>query len=126
MFDHVSLGTTDLARAARFYDAVLATLGFVRVWTFEDAVGYGVPGAGDKLAIKQRLGSTAPGAGFHLAFAARSRAEVDAFHAGAVAHGGVEDGAPGLRDRYGPGYYAAFVVDPDGHRLEVVVHVGHG
>ena len=64
----------------------------------------------------------APGAGFHLAFSAPDRAAVDAFHAAALAHGGSDDGPPGVRLHYDPGYYAAFVRDPDGHRHEAVVH----
>jgi catechol 2,3-dioxygenase-like lactoylglutathione lyase family enzyme len=122
MFDHLSLGTLDLARAARFYDAALAPLGLARVWSSPDSVGYGAPGQEDKLAIKLRPGAQAPGAGFHLALSATSRSQVDDFYARALEHGGRDDGAPGLRPRYGAGYYAAFVVDPDGHRLEMVVH----
>jgi catechol 2,3-dioxygenase-like lactoylglutathione lyase family enzyme len=122
MLDHLSLGTADLARSSAFYDATLEPLGIVRVWSHPDAVGYGLPGGQDALAIKQRPGFAAPGAGFHLAFTARTPAEVDAFFRAALAHGGRDDGAPGLRPRYGPGYYAAFVVDPDGHRLEAVCH----
>ncbi len=122
MLDHLSLGTADLARAARFYDAALAPLGIVRVWTFPDAVGYGPPGGADKLAIKARPGFAPPGPGFHLALTARTRAEVDGFFHAAVAHGAAPDGEPGLRAQYGPGYYAAFVVEPDGHRLEAVFH----
>jgi catechol 2,3-dioxygenase-like lactoylglutathione lyase family enzyme len=122
MIDHLSLGTADLARAVAFYDAALAALGIVRVWTFDDAVGYGHLGGGDKLAIKARAGFVAPGAGFHVAFSAGTRSEVDAFFAAALAHGGLSDGAPGLRPQYGPGYYAAFVLDPDGHHLEAVFH----
>jgi catechol 2,3-dioxygenase-like lactoylglutathione lyase family enzyme len=120
MLHHLSLGTADLGRAAAFYDAALAPLGIVRVWSHGDAVGYGAPGGDDKLAIKQRGGFVAPGPGFHLALAARSPADVDAFFRAAIAHGGTADGEPGLRAHYGPHYYAAFVIDPDGHRLEAV------
>jgi catechol 2,3-dioxygenase-like lactoylglutathione lyase family enzyme len=122
MLDHLSLGTTDLARAAAFFDAALAALDVVRVWSFPDAVGYGSPGGGDRLAIKHRAGASAPGAGFHLALSARSRVAVDAFHRAALAHGGTDAGAPGLRPQYGAGYYAAFVQDPAGHHLEAVYH----
>lgn len=122
MLDHVSLGTADLARATAFYDAVLAPLDVVRVWSTPDAVGYGYRGGGDRLAIKQRAGFAPPGAGFHLALAARRPDDVDAFFRAAVAHGGTADGEPGLRPRYGPGYYAAFVIDPDGHHIEAVCH----
>jgi catechol 2,3-dioxygenase-like lactoylglutathione lyase family enzyme len=122
VIDHLSLGTADLAHATAFYDAALAPLGIVRVWSYPEAVGYGLPGGGDKLALKARPGAAPPGAGFHLALSARSREEVDAFHRAALAAGGRDDGPPGLRPKYGPGYYAAFVVDPDGHRLECVRH----
>lgn len=122
MLDHISLGTCDLARATRFHDAVLAPLGIVRVWTRPEAVGYGRPGEDDRLAIKLRVVYSPPGAGFHLAFTAASRTEVDACHRAALEQGAIDDGAPGLRPQYGPGYYAAFVIDPDGHRLEVVCH----
>ena len=122
MLHHISLGVTDLNRSAAFYDAALAALGYVRVWTDATAIGYGVAGGGDKLAIKLRDGATAPGPGFHLALAAPDRASVDRFHEAALRHGGQDDGAPGLRPHYGPDYYAAFVVDPDGHHVEAVVN----
>ena len=121
MIGHVSLGVSDLARSGRFYDAVFGCLGFVRVWGSERGYGYGSPGGGDKVAIfPQSSEGLAAGAGFHLAFDAASRDEVDAFYAAALAHGGTDEGPPGLREPYGPTYYAAFVRDPDGHKLEVV------
>lgn len=131
MLHHISFGVTDLQRAGAFYDAVLATLGYVRVW--EDlgqhgrqhphaAIGYGRPGGQDLLALKLRAGErVAPGPGFHLAFAAPDRRAVDAFHAAALRHGGIDNGMPGLRPDYGPHYYAAFVIDPDGYRIEAVI-----
>ncbi|OAX57026.1 VOC family protein [Xanthomonas graminis] len=129
MLHHVSLGVADIERAARFYDAVLGALGYVRVWDDlspgddDQAVGYGLPGGGDKLAIKLRgAGAHAPGPGFHLAFAASSRDAVAAFHEAALQHGGESNGAAGLRPDYGPDYYAAFVVDPDGHHIEAVIN----
>jgi catechol 2,3-dioxygenase-like lactoylglutathione lyase family enzyme len=80
MLHHLSFGTSDLARSAAFYDAVLAALGYGRVWADATAVGYGYPGAGDKLAIKLRPdGAAAPGAGFHVAFAAADRDAVARF-----------------------------------------------
>ncbi len=120
--DHLSLGTADLARATKFWDAVLAPLGVLRVWTHGDAIGYGLPGGEDKLAIKAREGFVAPGAGFHLALTATTRAAVKASFQAALENGGAPDGDPGARPQYGPGYYAAFVIDPDGHRIEVVYH----
>jgi catechol 2,3-dioxygenase-like lactoylglutathione lyase family enzyme len=121
MLHHISLGVTDLNRSAMFYDAALLPLGYVRVWTDATAIGYGPPGGGDKLAIKLRDGAAAPGPGFHLALAAPDRASVDRFHEAALRHGGDDNGAPGLRPHYGPDYYAAFVVDPDGHHVEAVI-----
>ena len=120
MLHHISFGVCDLARSAAFYDAALGALGFKRV--FEDAtvVGYGLVDGEDLLCLKLRPGAAAPGAGFHLAFSAPSRAAVDAFHQAALRMGGKDDGAPGLRPNYGPNYYAAFLVDPDGYRIEAV------
>lgn len=121
MLGHLSFGVEDLARAAAFYDAVMAPIGWVRVWNSPKGVGYGAPGQGDKLTLFPRPGEVvAPGAGFHLAFDAPDRAAVDAFHAAAMAHGGRDLGAPGLRTHYGPTYYAAFVQDPDGYKIEAV------
>lgn len=127
MLHHLSFGVADIERARVFYDAVLAPLGYVRVWSdlrpgeAGQAVGYGSPGGGDKLALKLRPeGHRPPGPGFHLAFAAPDRAAVDRFHAEALLHGGRDNGAPGPRTHYGPHYYAAFVIDPDGFNIEAV------
>jgi catechol 2,3-dioxygenase-like lactoylglutathione lyase family enzyme len=117
---HLSFGVRDLARAAAFYDPVMATIGFVRVWDGATGMGYGPPGCGDKFALKLREGAAAPGRGFHLAFDAPDRECVDRFHAAALAHGGTDNGPPGLRPHYGPTYYAAFVIDPDGYEIEAV------
>jgi catechol 2,3-dioxygenase-like lactoylglutathione lyase family enzyme len=123
MLHHISLGVADLQRSAAFYDAALGALGYVRVWTDESAIGYGLPGGGDKLAIKERGGETAaPGPGFHVALAAPDQRSVARFHEAALQHGGRDNGAPGLRPHYGPAYYAAFVFDPDGHPIEAVVN----
>lgn len=123
MLHHISFAVSDLHRSATLYDAALGTLGFARVWAAPDAIGYGPPGEGDRFAIKARTGRIAsPGPGFHLAFAAASREAVDAFHAAALAHGATDNGAPGPRAQYGPGYYACFVIDPDGYRVEAVIH----
>jgi len=80
----------------------------------------GPAGSGDKLAIKQVLGPIPPIPGLHVALSAHSRASVSAFHAAALAAGGTDNGASGLRPAYGPYYFAAFVVDPEGHRLEAI------
>ena len=123
MLHHLSFGVADLARSAAFYDAALAPLGYVRVWSNDTAIGYGLPGGGDKFAIKLRgADAAAPGPGFHLAFAAPSREAVAAFHRAALASGGRDQGSPGLRPHYGPDYYAAFVFDPDGYWIEAVIN----
>ena len=125
MLHHISFAVADLARSAEFYDAVLAPLGYVRVWMHETAIGYGPPGGGDKFAIKVRGREIeVPGPGFHLAFAAPNRKAVDEFHRAALASGGRDNGTPGLRPQYAPDYYAAFVFDPDGYRIEAVIHSG--
>src|SRR5262249_20746706 len=96
-------------------------LGYVRAWEGEHGIGYGPPGGNDKLALfAQDRPVTPPSAGFHLALAAPNRAAVDAFHAAALRLGGRGDGAPGLRPDSSPTYYAAFVIDPDGYKLEAV------
>lgn len=127
MLHHVSLGVVEIDRAARLYDAALAPLGYVRVWSdlrpgsTGQAVGYGLPGGDDKLALKQ-VARSAPMAnpGFHLALAAPTREAVAAFHAAALAAGATDNGSPGLRPHYGAGYFAAFVIDADGNHLEAV------
>jgi catechol 2,3-dioxygenase-like lactoylglutathione lyase family enzyme len=121
MLGHLSFGVNDLDRAAAFYDRILAPLGFVRVWTNPSGVGFGPEGGGDKLALFSKPNqAVAAGPGFHLAFDAPSRTAVDAFHAAAIGAGGTDCGAPGLRPHYGATYYAAFVTDLDGYKLEAV------
>ena len=125
MFDHISIGVSDLDRAARFYDAALAAFGYVRLSHNPRHVAYGPEGFKGEAPFAILAGGAearTPGKGFHLAFAARDRHAVDRFYAAAMSNGGVDDGPPGVRHNYNPGYYAAFVLDPDGHRLEAVVH----
>ncbi len=124
MFDHLSIGVKDLARAAAFYDAALAALDHVRLFENPRAVCYGprgFTGAEPPFAILPTADASPP-ARFHLAFAATSRDAVDRFHAAALAAGGTDDGPPGIRLNYSPHYYAAFVIDPDGYRIEAVYH----
>lgn len=120
MLSHLSLGIANMPRSKAFYDAVMGVLGYARVFTGVKALGYGLEDTGnDKLLlILQSEPVAPPGAGFHLAFVAPGRDAVDRFHSAALANGGVDQGAPGLRPQYGPDYYAAFVLDPDGHKLE--------
>ena len=128
MLHHISLGVSDIDASARFYDEALAPLGYVRVWSDlrpgqqGQAVGYGPPGSGDKLAIKQHASASPPGLGFHLALSAPTHEAVHLFHEAALRNGGRNHGAPGPRPHYGKHYYAAFVIDPDGHHLEAVIN----
>jgi catechol 2,3-dioxygenase-like lactoylglutathione lyase family enzyme len=120
MLHHVSLPVEDLERAVTLYDAALGALGYRCVCRGPGFAGYGVEDGKDKLALKQTAGPVAAGRGFHLALAAPSRAAVDAFHEAALQNGASDNGAPGLRPHYGPSYYAAFIIDLDGHRIEAV------
>lgn len=124
MLHHLSFAVSNLARSGAFYDAALAPLGYVRVWSDTTAIGYGQAGGEDLFAIKLRAGVTVPGDGFHVAFAAPSREAAVAFYNAALAHGGKDNGAPAIHSEYGPHYYAAFVLDPDGYRIEAVINKG--
>ena len=117
MLAHLGLEVSDLARSARFYDAVFFALGVRRMFESEQAVAYGVDDA--RFWITARGRRPEPGYG-HAAFLASGKAAVDAAYAAGLAHGGRSDGAPGPRPRYGPRYYAAYLLDPDGCRVEVV------
>jgi len=123
LIDHLSLGVTDLARSIAFYDAVLGALGYGRLWTSPAGAGYGVSGHDEPFAI--RADTDAPivsDARTHIAFVARARNAARGFYEAALAHGGRDAGGVGLHLEYGDGYFAAFVTDPDGHRLEAVLH----
>ncbi|MCY7308696.1 MAG: VOC family protein [Rhodoferax sp.] len=127
MLHHLSLGVSDMDKSVKFYDSVLSAIGYARVWSdlrpneTGQAVGYGIEGCGDKLAIKQvTQEKVLPSPGFHIAFSTGSNAEVTAFHKAALLTGGKDNGVPGYRTGYGPTYFAAFVLDPDGHHLEAV------
>jgi catechol 2,3-dioxygenase-like lactoylglutathione lyase family enzyme len=124
MLDHVSLGVSDLARSRRFYDAALRPLGLLRIVNFQDrGSDYGAaPGSlGVEFTITvERV--AAPSLGMHICFRAPNREAVREFHRLALGSGGRDDGAPGLRPHYHASYYGAFVLDPDGHRIEAVCH----
>src|ERR1700757_2077659 len=103
MLHHVSFAVADLKRSAAFYDAALAALGYVRVWVDRTAVGYGTAQGQDLFAIKLNTdGAVAPSPGFHLAFEAPSREAVERFYTEAIANGGHDNGAPGVRPNFGP------------------------
>jgi|SRR5690348_15639806 catechol 2,3-dioxygenase-like lactoylglutathione lyase family enzyme len=118
MIDHVSIGVRQIAAARRFYDAVLAPLGYRLLSDAPGALGYGDGHAELWLLEVERPVPADDGSGLHLCFAAPSRAAVDRFHAAALQTGGKDNGRPGPRPDYGPHYYAAFAVDPDGYRIE--------
>jgi catechol 2,3-dioxygenase-like lactoylglutathione lyase family enzyme len=122
MLHHISLGVIDLERSGRFYDAALAALFYRRVWTTEGAIGYGIEERKDELALKLGNPAQSTGEGFHIALAAPSREAVKNCHDAALNAGGTDNGAPGRRLSYGPTYFAAFVLDPDGIHLEAVIN----
>jgi catechol 2,3-dioxygenase-like lactoylglutathione lyase family enzyme len=125
MLDHVSIGIRELERGRRFYDAALRPLGIVRTLDFEHrGSDYGTMAGqlGVEFTITLEAGGFSPARGMHICFRAHDREAVRAFHAAAIAAGGSDDGAPGPRPIYHRDYYAAFVIDPDGHRIEAVCH----
>ena len=123
MIDHVSVAVFDLAASTRFYEAVLTTLGFAKLEQRPATVGFGKAYPEFWINLREGLSPLVEGNGAHVCFRARSTALVDAFHAAALAAGGVSDGAPGLRPQHGDGYYAAFIRDRDGNRIEAVTFV---
>ena len=124
MIDHITFGVTDYERSIGFYDAAFRPLGITRVYDLAPEESGGVRGAGYGIERPQLwLAEHEPTRGkFHIALAAETRAIVDAFHKAALAAGGKDNGAPGLRPHYHPNYYGAFVLDPDGHNIEAVCH----
>ncbi|MBD2516668.1 VOC family protein [Nostoc sp. FACHB-973] len=122
MFDHISFGVSNLERSLAFYDPVLAPLGIKRIFNLTDIAGYGADNFPRFWLVSRQKFTHEVSKGFHLAFAANNRADIDAFYEQAIASGAKDDGKPGLRPNYHPHYYAAFVVDPDGYRIEAVCH----
>jgi catechol 2,3-dioxygenase-like lactoylglutathione lyase family enzyme len=120
MIDHVSVGVSDLERAARFYEATLTPLGLCRLVTRPATVGFGKSYPEFWINLRAGMAQVAPDNGVHVCLRAKSTGKVDAFHAAALKAGGRSDGAPGLRPHDRVRYYAAFIVDPDGNRIEVV------
>ena len=121
MIDHISVGVSDLERSARFYEATLAPLGLSRLVTRPATIGFGKNYPEFWINLRAGMAPVAAESGTHICLRAKAAGDVDAFHAAALAKGGRSDGAPGLRPhdrvRY---YYAAFVIDPDGNRIEAV------
>jgi catechol 2,3-dioxygenase-like lactoylglutathione lyase family enzyme len=120
MIDHVSVGVADLERAARFYEVALATLGLTRLVTRPATVGFGKNYPEFWINLRKDMRKVPHESGTHVCLRARTTGEVDAFHAAALDNGGTSDGPPGLRPHDRVKYYAAFVLDPDGNRIEAV------
>lgn len=124
MIDHITFGVTDFARSTAFYDQAFAPLGVRRLFDVpeEHSDGVKVTGYGDDRPWFWLAEERATRGLMHIALQAKSKADVDAFHAAAIRSGGTDNGPPGLRPHYHPDYYAAFVLDPDGHNIEAVCH----
>jgi catechol 2,3-dioxygenase-like lactoylglutathione lyase family enzyme len=120
MIDHVSIAVGDLDRATRFYSAVLGAIGYQALEVRPHTVGFGKQYPEFWINRRNAMVPVAPDSGAHVALRARTSEMVDAFHAAALAAGGTSDGAPGPRPQHGGGYYAAFIRDPDGNRIEAV------
>ena len=123
MFSHVTIGTNNLAKARDFYDVVCGTMGILRGFEGSTFISYGDRNGGRFFVMSPYNGDPATtGNGTHVAFRAKTRAEVNAFHASALAYGGTDEGAPGLRPHYHEHYYGAYVRDLDGNKLQAVCH----
>src|SRR6267142_3367370 len=120
MIDHISSALRDLDRAARFYEPVLARIGYTKLEVRPTTVGFGKRYPEFWLNHRPDMYAVGPDTGVHVCLRAPTPAAVEAFHAAALAQGGASDGAPGLRPPHGEGYFAAFIRDPDGNRVEAV------
>ena len=118
MIDHVSIGVRNVAASKRFYDAVLQPLGYKCLSDSAESLGYGAKASALWLNATDRPVPPDSRSGLHFCFSAPSRKSVEAFHAAGLQSGGRDNGPPGLRADYGAGYYAAFLIDPDGYRIE--------
>ncbi len=119
IFDHVTLGVSDFEKARLFYNRVMPVLGLPLLWENSTMLTYGIEGGQD---FGLQLDNSGARSGTHVAFRAHDRESVNRFHAEAMAAGGSDAGAPGLRPKYHASYYAAFINDPDGNRIEAVFH----
>jgi catechol 2,3-dioxygenase-like lactoylglutathione lyase family enzyme len=126
MIDHASIGVRDLAAAAAVYEQVLATIGLEKLVVRETTVGFGKRYPEFWLNARPAMSRVTDDAGSHLCLRAGTRDQVDAFHRIALAAGASDDGAPGPRPEYSDAYYAAFIRDVDGHRIEVVTFLPAG
>jgi catechol 2,3-dioxygenase-like lactoylglutathione lyase family enzyme len=126
LIDHITFGVSDFARSVRFYDLAFAPLGVKRLFDvpLERTGGIPVTGYGNDRPCFWIAEADATRGKLHIAISAQSRLAVEAFHREALAAGGRDNGAPGLRPHYHPDYYGAFVLDPDGHNIEAVCRWG--
>ncbi|HEV2443897.1 MAG TPA: VOC family protein [Steroidobacteraceae bacterium] len=118
MIDHVSIGVRNVAASKRFYDAALQPLGYQCLSEASGSLGYGAKAPALWVNAAERPVPADTRSGLHFCFSAPNRKSVDAFHAAGLASGGRDNGPPGLRPDYGAGYYAAYLIDPDGYRIE--------
>lgn len=125
IISHVSIGTNQFDHAITFYDQVMATLGYSRIMELPGAIAYGKKFPEFWVQLPHDNQPASVGNGTHIAFLASSREEVHAFHAAALAAGGMDDGAPGPRPDYDDAYYACYVRDLDGHKVEAMVWEGN-
>jgi catechol 2,3-dioxygenase-like lactoylglutathione lyase family enzyme len=126
VIDHVSIAVRDLAAAARFYEILLAPLGYTKLIVRPTTIGFGKKYPEFWLNERRDMAPVDPGGGAHICLRAPDARSVQALHAAALAAGGASDGAPGPRPEYTEGYYAAFVRDPDGNRIEAVTFLKSG
>lgn len=124
MIDHMSIGVSDLERSSRFYELTLAPLGLAKVVTRPATIGFGKAYPEFWINLRPNMTPVAADSGSHICLRAKSTGDVDAFHEAALKAGGVSDGAPGIRPHERVRYYAAFIRDPDGNRVEVVTFPG--
>lgn len=122
MIHHVSVGTNNVQRSKRFYDAVLPIVGIMPMAADTGGLGYGSGTFHFSIQVPIDGKPATVGNGTHIAFAVENRSMVDRFHTTALGHGGFDDGRPGLRPDYDANYYAAFVRDPDGHKIEAATY----
>jgi catechol 2,3-dioxygenase-like lactoylglutathione lyase family enzyme len=118
MINHVSIGVRDLVRTKRFYEAALQPLGYRCLSEASDSLGFGRDAVAFWVSVVERPVAADKDSGLHFCFTAPTRNSVNAFHAAALGAGGRDNGKPGVRADYDPNYYAAFVIDPDGYRIE--------
>jgi catechol 2,3-dioxygenase-like lactoylglutathione lyase family enzyme len=126
MINHVSIGVRDLARTKRFYEVALQPLGYRCLSEASGALGFGRDAVAFWVSVVERPVAADKDSGLHFCFNAPTRSSVNAFHAAALGAGGRDNGKPGVRAEYDPDYYAAFVIDPDGYRIEAYCAQANG